>query len=85
MHFDCLDEIYAMVMSNRQFDKVALIGLIGLHDRSDQFAQLIKRTLTCANFDRQHKQLAVVLTLNQGTTAHLSLRASKQFLVVILA
>ena len=39
MHFDLLDEIYAMVQSNWQFDNITQIGLTGLHDMSDQFAQ----------------------------------------------
>ena len=53
MHFDHLDEIYAMVKSNLQFDKLVLTGLTGLHDRSDQFAQIVQQTLTYANFGCQ--------------------------------
>jgi len=32
MHFDCLDEIYAMVQSNLQFDKLVYTGLTGSYD-----------------------------------------------------
>ena len=44
MHLDHLDEIYAMVKSNLQFDKLVLTVLTGLHDRSDQSAQIIQQT-----------------------------------------
>ena len=46
MHFDHLDEIYAMVKSNWQFDKADLTDLTGLDDRSDQSAQIVQQTLT---------------------------------------
>ena len=39
MHFDRLDEIYAMVQSNWHFDKLTQIGLTGLYNQSDRFAQ----------------------------------------------
>ena len=45
MNFDRLDEIYAMVKSNRQFDKIILTDLTGLDDRSDRFAQIFQKTL----------------------------------------
>ena len=44
MHFDCLDEIYAMVQSNWHFHIVTQIGLTSLHDRSDRFAQIVQHT-----------------------------------------
>jgi len=44
MHFDHLDEIYAMVKSNLQFDKLVLTGLTGLHNRSDRSAQIVQQT-----------------------------------------
>ena len=53
MHFDRLDEIYAMVKSNWQFEKVFLTGLTGVHDWSDRFAQFVQQTLTYANFGWQ--------------------------------
>ena len=46
MHFDHLDEIYAMVKSNYQFDKVVLTGLTGLDDRSDRSTLIVHQTLT---------------------------------------
>ena len=39
MHFDRLDESYAMVKSNLHFDKITLTGLIGLAYPSDRYAQ----------------------------------------------
>jgi len=44
MHFDHLDEIYAMVKSNLQFNKLVLTGLTGLHNRSDRSAQIVQQT-----------------------------------------
>ena len=44
MHFDHLDEIYAMVQSNWHFHIVTQIGLTSLHDRSDRFAQIVQHT-----------------------------------------
>ena len=46
MHFDRLDDIYVMVKSNCQFDKVVLTGLTGLDDRFDRFALIVHQTLT---------------------------------------
>ena len=46
MHFDHLNEIYAMVKFNCQFDKVVLTGLTGLNDKS---AQIVQLTLTVPN------------------------------------
>ena len=45
MNFDRLNEIYAMVKSNGQFDKIILTDLTGLDDRSDRFAQIFQQTL----------------------------------------
>ena len=39
MHFDRLDEIYAMVQSNWHFDNLTQTDLTGLYNRSDRFAQ----------------------------------------------
>jgi hypothetical protein len=36
MHFDLLDEIYAMVKSNWHFEHFGPVGLTGGGDRSDQ-------------------------------------------------
>jgi len=44
MHFDRLDEIYAMVQSNCHFDIVTRTVLTGLYDRSDRFAQIVQQT-----------------------------------------
>ena len=44
MNFDHLDEIYAMVNSNLQFDKLVLTSLTDLYDRSDRSAQIIQQT-----------------------------------------
>ena len=44
MYFDHLDEIYAMVKSNLQYDKLVLTGLTGFHDRSDRSAQIVQQT-----------------------------------------
>ena len=41
MYFDRLDEIYAMVQSNLQFDKLVWTGLTGLEERSDRSAQIV--------------------------------------------
>ena len=41
MNFDRLDEIYTMVQSNWQFDKVTQTGLTSLHDQSDQFVRIV--------------------------------------------
>ena len=41
MHFNRLDEIYAMVQFNWYFDIVTQTGLTGLYDRPDQFAQIV--------------------------------------------
>ena len=41
MHFDQLDKIYTMVKSNLQFDNVIQIGMTGLHDQSERFAQIV--------------------------------------------
>ena len=38
MHFDHLDEIYAIVQSNWRFGNIFHTGLTGFHDRSDRFA-----------------------------------------------
>jgi len=46
MHFDRLDEIYAMVQSNLQFDKLVYTGLTGLKERSDRSPQIVQKTLT---------------------------------------
>ena len=46
MNFDRLIDIYAMVKSNGQFDKIILTGLTGFHERSDQSAQIVQQTLT---------------------------------------
>ena len=57
MHFDHLDEIYAMVQYNWQFDNVTQTGLNGLHGRSDWFAQIVQQTLAFANFGCQQYQI----------------------------
>ena len=44
MHFDRLDEIYAMVQSNWHFDNVIQTGLTDLMDQSDRFAQIVQQT-----------------------------------------
>ena len=41
MHFDRLDEIYAMMQSNLQFDKLVLISL---HNRFDRSVQIVQQT-----------------------------------------
>ena len=63
MHFDQLDEIYAMVKSNFQFYNVIKTGMIGLHDRSVRFAQIVQQTLTCANFGYQQTITGVTCKL----------------------
>ena len=45
MNFDRLDEIYTMVKSNRQFDKIILTDLTSLDDRSNRSAQIVQQTL----------------------------------------
>ena len=45
MHFDCLDEIYAMVQSNLQFDKLVYTGLTGSYERSDRSVQIAQKIL----------------------------------------
>ena len=44
MHFDCLNEIYVVVKSNLQYDKLVLTDLTGFHDRSDRSAQIVQQT-----------------------------------------
>ena len=44
IHFDRLDEIYTMVRSNFQFDKLVKTGLTGLRERSDRSAQIVQKT-----------------------------------------
>jgi len=44
IHFDRLDEIYTMVRSNLQFDKLVKTGLTGLRERSDRSAQIVQKT-----------------------------------------
>ena len=39
MHFDRLNEIYAMLQSNWHFDKLTQIGLTSLYNQPDRFAQ----------------------------------------------
>ena len=39
MHFDRLDEIYAMVQSNWHFDNLTHTDLTGLYNWFDRFAQ----------------------------------------------
>ena len=51
MHFDSLDEIYAMVQSNWHFDNFTLTGLIGLQDQSNQVAQIVQQTRYLPIFD----------------------------------
>ena len=41
MHIDHLDEIYTMVKSNWQFDKLFLTGL---YKRSDWSSQIVQKT-----------------------------------------
>ena len=50
MHFDRLDETYAMIQSNWHFDIVTQTGLTGLHDRFDWFAQIVRQTSVFANY-----------------------------------
>jgi hypothetical protein len=42
MHFDRLDEIYAMVKSNWYFEHFGLTGLTGVGERSDR-SELLNR------------------------------------------
>jgi hypothetical protein len=42
MHFDRLDEIYAMVKSNWHFEHFGLTGLTGVGERSD-WSELLNR------------------------------------------
>ena len=45
MHFDRLDEIYAVAQSNLQFDKLVYTGLTGSCERSDRSVQIAPKTL----------------------------------------
>jgi len=54
MHFDHLDEVYAMMQSDWHFNIVTQTGLTDLHDWSDRFVQIIQQTLIFANFGCQH-------------------------------
>ena len=47
MHFDRLDNIYAMVQSNCQFDKLFLTNLTGLYKRSDRSFQIVQKPESC--------------------------------------
>jgi len=40
MHFNRLDEIYAMVQSKWYFHNLIQTGLIGFYNQSDRFAQI---------------------------------------------
>jgi hypothetical protein len=91
MHFDQLDEIYAMVKSNLQFYNVIKTGMTGLHDRSVRFAQIVQQTLTCANFGYQHTVMGVTCKFRNKTLfkrkgeIHLcSISLSQSILVLIL-
>ena len=43
MHFDRLDDIYAMVESNWQFDNFIQTSLTDLYVRPDRFAQIVQQ------------------------------------------
>jgi len=47
MHFDHLEENYAMVQSNWKFDNVFQTGLTGFHNRSDRFCSDCPVNLSC--------------------------------------
>ena len=61
MHFDRLDEIYAMVQSNWHFDNVTQTGLTGLQDQSDQFARIVQQTwyLPILDVNKKYSTLSV--------------------------
>ena len=74
MHFDRLDDIYVMVKSNCQFDKVVLTGLTGLDDMYDRSAQIVQQTLTVP-----------ILVVNNGLShgiCHLSLASPFIFIFI---
>ena len=50
MHFNCLDESYAMVKSNLYFDKITLTGLTGTHSLANSGGQQKTTTgpMSCA-------------------------------------
>ena len=67
MHFDRLDEIYAMVKSNLQFEKVVLAGLTSLDDTSNWSAQIVQQMLTVPILginNREYAQTSRTLGLN---------------------
>ena len=68
MHFDRLDEIYAMVQSNWHFDNVTQTGLTGLLDRSDRFAQIVQQTqyLPILNVNRNKEGWEFSLEMFKG-------------------
>ena len=45
MYFDRLNEIYVMVQSNFQFDKLVKTSLTGSYERSDRSVQIAQKTL----------------------------------------